>query len=98
MAAPGRVAEAFGSDVGAVEEVAVVEFSVGGEGAVFAEDDVVDVDAVVFFWFAAAGEEEVGVVAHFGGGGGGWGGGGGGEGGCGGGGGGGGVGGRGLGV
>lgn len=67
VAAPGRVAEAFGSDVGAVEKVAVVEFSVGGEGAVFAEDDVVDVDAVVFFWFAAAGEEEVGVVAHFGG-------------------------------
>ena len=60
-----RIAETFGRDVGAVEEVAVVQAVVGGEGAVSAEDYVVDVDAVVFLRFGAADENGVGVVAHF---------------------------------
>ena len=51
-------------NVGAVEEVAVVEGVVGGEGAVVAVGDVEVVNAVVFFWFVAAGVEGVNVVAH----------------------------------
>lgn len=59
-----RFADPVGRDVGAVEEVAVREVAVGGEGAAVAVGDVEDVDAVVFFWFAAAGEGGVDVVAH----------------------------------
>ena len=48
-----------------MEEIAVAELGVRGDGAVIAIDDIEDVDAVVFFWLAAAGKEAVGKVAHF---------------------------------
>ena len=51
-----------------MEKIVIVRVAVGGEGAVVAEIDVEEVDAIVFFWFAAAYEEEIDVVAYFGGG------------------------------
>ena len=49
-----------------MEEIVVVQATVGGERAIIAEDHIEYIDAIVLLWFAAANVEEVGVVAHSG--------------------------------
>lgn len=61
-----RIAETFGRDEGAVEEVEVIQATVRRGWAVAAVDYGDHVDAVVFLFFAAASEEVVQVVTHFG--------------------------------
>ena len=61
-----RMSETFGRDIGAVEEVIVVQATVGRRWAMAAHGYGCHLDAVVLLFFAAANEEVVLIVAHLG--------------------------------
>ena len=63
-AQPIGIPDAFGSGVGAVEEVVVVQPTIRGDWAIAAVLHVEYVDIIEFLWFVAANEEGISVVAH----------------------------------
>lgn len=60
------IPDAFGSGVGAVEEVVGEQLTIRGDWAIAAVLHVLYVDIIEFLWFVAASEEGISVVAHIG--------------------------------